>query len=79
MEKEKYPECEKLRAVSDKSQVVGEFLDWLSCDKGVILGEYKGERLGEFYYNTENLLAEFFKIDLKKIEEERREILKSLN
>lgn len=24
-----YPECEKMRAVSDESQKIGEFLDWL--------------------------------------------------
>ena len=79
MEKEKYPECEKLKEVSDKSQVVGEFLDWLSCNKEVCLAKWEGERLSEFYYSPENLLAEFFEIDLNKVEEERREILKSLN
>ena len=25
----KYPECEKLAAVADKSQAIGDFLDWL--------------------------------------------------
>lgn len=25
-----YPECEKLQAVKEKSQIIGEFLEWLS-------------------------------------------------
>lgn len=34
---EKYPEHQKLSAISDKSQAIGEFLDWLSETKGIEL------------------------------------------
>lgn len=33
----KYPEHHKLRAISDKSQVVGNFMDWLSWTKNIEL------------------------------------------
>ena len=35
-----YPEHEKLRAVSEKSQACGEFLDWLLGEKHYTLGKY---------------------------------------
>ncbi len=31
--KNQYPECEKMMAVKDKSQVIGEFLEWLTCER----------------------------------------------
>lgn len=31
--KEKYPECEKLNEVSPQSNIIGEFLEWLSIEK----------------------------------------------
>ena len=32
-----YPEHEKLMKIADKSQVIGEFLEWLSFEKGAVL------------------------------------------
>lgn len=37
MGKGKYPECEKLAAVREKSQAAGEFLDWLKEEKKILL------------------------------------------
>jgi hypothetical protein len=34
------PECEKMRAVKEKSQAIGEFLEWLNAEKGVHLAQY---------------------------------------
>lgn len=31
-----YPEHEKLRAVAKESQTIGEFLDWMSFEKGIV-------------------------------------------
>lgn len=75
------PELDKMLAVKDKSQAIGEFFDWLVNDKGYVLSQYeeKDRRLYPTYSSIEKLLAEFFGIDLKKIEEERRAILKSLD
>ena len=35
----KYPECEKLSAVSGESNKLGSFIDWLA-ERGIVLAEY---------------------------------------
>lgn len=75
----KMPECGKILTVKEKSQIIGEFIDWLGEEKGIHLCkwvtehtlDYAGERI-------ENLLAEFFGVDLVKVEEERRDMLKEM-
>lgn len=79
----KYPECEKMQGVKDKSQAIGEFLEWLGSEKEVFLAkweldEYEDEYITRFLYSAEKLLAEFFNIDLNKVEQERRQILSEL-
>lgn len=93
------PELDKMLSVKDKSQLIGEFLDWVQTGKDFRLcaihrhnedcyGEY-GKAWGTqcemsdkhfypVYENIESVLAEFFGVDLKKAEEEKRNILKSL-
>lgn len=99
----KTPELNKMHAVKEKSQAIGEFLDVFLREKGVQLGSphihnekcvgwdehrnrynpsirnrcelHEGEFM-PFHYSIENLLAEFFEIDLKVVERERRAILK---
>jgi hypothetical protein len=70
-----YPECEKLKSVQPQSQIIGEFLEWLENTKKVNLCQWADGVMGEgyygFHYNIELLLAEFFNIDLKKVEERR--------
>ena len=75
----KYPECEKLKAVSDKSQEIGAFLDWLQSQKKVVLATYlPTDDLMPMRFSMEELLAEYYEVDLKKVEKERRAILKAL-
>lgn len=79
---DEYPEHEKLRAISDQSQTVGEFVEWMG-QQGIHLGEYlHGEwsqaRLVPTHRNTVDLLAEFFGIDQKRLEGEKRAMLASL-
>ena len=78
-EPEAYPEHDKLRAVKDRSQACGEFLEFLG-EKGLILAEYPedGERLVPAQYRAPALLAEFFDIDEDKLEEEKRKMLDTL-
>jgi len=86
----KTPELDKLAAIKGKSQIIGEFLVWLSDERGLHLGEYHehtdecqtfggcGMRQGELYLASpgiENLLAEYFGIDLKKVAEEKDAVL----
>jgi hypothetical protein len=87
------PECDKLSAVKDKSQSIGEFLDWLKA-RGVYLAnrhehtddckhngfymcDFVNGELQPYFYNIEALLAEYFEIDLNKIEDEKLAILES--
>jgi hypothetical protein len=123
----KYPECEKVQEIQKESQAIGEFLEWLTGEKGYTICKWMedekqveedeylpvhgedmakcktcgrpvpslnnrftdfctvgcwrefntftifGERISDI--DIEQLLAEFFKIDLNKIEEEKRQML----
>lgn len=80
----KYPEHEKLNKVQDQSQWLGEFLDWLQSN-GRVIGEWKEiEEFGNYHkllpvsLNINQLLAEYFDIDLVKIDKEKRQMLKDL-
>ena len=77
------PECEKLSAIAPQSQIVGEFLEWLTQDKGYCIAEENlgdsSETLIPVYTTTEKLLAEHFGIDLNKVEKERRALLEFLS
>lgn len=72
------PECDKMLAIHEDSQKIGEFIEWLG-EQGMEIcvdcmdGEYTPLRK-----TREQLLAEYFDIDLEKVEQERRKILKSL-
>ena len=71
-----YPEHEKLHLIKDKSQEIGSFLEWLQDDAKIILAEYdEMDFLYPIYIRTEELLAKYFNIDLKKIEQEKRAML----
>lgn len=73
-----YPEHEKIEKVQLESNTIGEFLDWLPS-KDIQLGTWTES--GEFiplHRNIEKLLAEFFEIDLEKIEQEKRAMLELL-
>jgi hypothetical protein len=77
--KKKYPECDKMIAVSKESQAIGNFLEWLG-EQGILLAEYGTERyhrdqLMPKHISIEKLLAEYFEIDLDKVETERRAML----
>ena len=74
-----YPEHQKLRAVKDKSQCVGEFIEWLG-EQGIMLCCNDGQ-VGMYPINwpiTESrnkLLARFFGIDLNRLEDEKLAML----
>jgi hypothetical protein len=84
----KYPEHDKLKKISDKSQTIGEFIEWLIYEKNVQLcrfesceGDAEHARYAEYFplnVPITKLLAEYFGIDEKKIEEEKRASLEEL-
>lgn len=71
------PECEKLVAVADESHKLGEFLDYLEQERGLTLARWSrpDDQLVPDYTPKEELLAAYFKIDLNKVEKERRALL----
>ncbi len=80
------PEHERLSEIKDKSQAIGEFLDWLQNTKRIRLmtshvhddnecGRWCEREFEVFTSATEKLLAEFFEIDLDKLELEKRQML----
>jgi hypothetical protein len=75
-----YPECEKLAKVSETSQKIGEFLEWLNEQGFTIcrLGEDNSDLFYPDYTSINQRLADFFGIDLNKVEAERRQMLETL-
>ena len=81
-------ELDKLQKIQPKSQTIGEFLDWLNYTKKYAICAWveitKGEWeiIPEGYYpvrtQVEDLLAEYFNIDLKKVEQEKQKMLDDL-
>jgi len=80
-----YPECEKLLKVSERSQIIGEFLEWLN-EKNLTICEiqedFPCEECGEEslqyvqnYKSIEDRIADFFGIDMNKVEKERQQML----
>jgi len=84
------PECEKLSKVSEEFNKIGAFLDWLS-EKEIVLCRWEAnddENTREYlddvllpirkyrgYSGIEQLLADYFEIDLEKVEKERKHLL----
>jgi hypothetical protein len=80
-----FPEHDKLSKIRDESQVIGEFLEWLYDEKEVILCKVRGDEYADTYglhspvnLNTQDLLADFFEIDLTKLEQEKQQMLDAL-
>ena len=74
-----YPEHEKLKAVQEESQAIGEFLEF----GGYTLCEISDAHPDAFPWapvrkSINDILAEYFCIDQKKLEEEKRAMLESM-
>ena len=73
-----YPEHDKLEAVVERSQAIGEFLDVFLPSKNIHFGRpsaFEGGGLNPIHINIQELLAEFFDIDRDKLEKEKEAIL----
>lgn len=72
---ERYPEHQKLQAVANESHMIGRFLDYLE-EHGVRFARYnRSEELDEICQRKEEILADYFEINLVKIEDEKRSML----
>jgi hypothetical protein len=78
------PEIDKMRAVKEKSQAIGDFLEWIHAEKDYRIGSFHyqsgapSEELLLVQVSMEELLADYFNIDLRKVEAERQAILDHL-
>lgn len=75
-----YPEHEKLSAISELSQAIGEFLEWCQ-GKGWVLAEIPDEYDFTWFpisYSTNTLLARHFGIDLDRLEAEKKQMLDAI-
>lgn len=73
-----YPQHEKLKLVGDKSQALGEFLEWVNS-RGYTLGKYdQNDYLMPARESIPDLLADYFGIDSVELEKEKRRMLESL-
>ena len=76
---ERYPEHAKLREVSKQSQALGEFLDVYLPSQNIVLAEYDlAGHLWATHRTIRDLLADFFSIDQKKIDDEKKQMLAEL-
>ncbi len=81
-----YPEHEKMKAVSDESQVIGAFLDWIQNEREPTLQLcsmrtiFHGAdvRFTPTQKSIEQILADYFNINLEKIELEKRAMLEEM-
>ncbi len=74
-------EIEKMKAVQEQSHAIGEFLD--NCGYALCKLESHGRTFGGTEYvvthkSIEEILADYFHIDLKKVEAEKRQLLESV-
>ena len=70
-----YPEHDKLTAVADQTQAIGEFFEWLE-GKGIFLARYsEGSNYPRNVHGFRDLLAEWAGIDQNKLEAEKRQML----
>lgn len=67
-----YPEHEKLKKVSDECQTIGMFLEWLREKYTICDPDYPSHK------GIEDFLAEYFNIDQKILEQEKRQMLEEL-
>jgi len=74
--KSEYPEHEKLKQC--ESQKIGEFISWLQGRYYICRWLEDEERFHPIHNSIEDLLAQYFGIDLSVLENEKTEMLKSL-
>ena len=74
-----YPEHEKAKTLCREIEAVREFIDWLQKEKDLDICEFHDDGRRDPYFpyqgSVSNLLEEFFGIDPRKLEAEKRQML----
>lgn len=74
MPKPDTPNLDRMLEVRDKSQAIGEFLEWLQ-QQGYVVCEKTSGHYFPALKSTEELLAQYFGVDLEEAEREKRAVL----
>jgi hypothetical protein len=70
-----FPEHDKLAAVQDQSQIVGEFMEWAEENGYQLMAVDDGRPYG---VALEPVLADWLGIDLEKLDKEKRAMLNEM-
>lgn len=75
-----YTEHEKLKKVSGVSQEIGVFIEWLGA-KEMAIAEYNNfnDFMSPTHKSIPDLLAGYFGIDQKRLEDEKQHMIDNLN
>lgn len=81
--KDLFPEHSKLYTINPLTQAVGDFLVWLEENNMVICSRNQNDDKQSSFTvidkDISQLIAEHFKIDIPKLEAEKREMMKKLS
>lgn len=75
-----YPEHQKMHEVKDEAQAIGEFLENLG-NMGLVLCDKEGDGFGRLLptrRNLQDIIARHLEIDLKKIDQEKQQMLDTI-
>jgi len=73
-----YPQHDKLHEVKERSQTIGEFMEWLGAEKKLCLATWANDNwMLPAPYDIQDLLAEFFEIDRNALEAEKLHMLEA--
>lgn len=76
MEDAKYQTLERYKAVKEVCIGIEHFIDWLRANNGVAFGRWtKGGRFWPMNIDVKSLVLEYFGIDPKQLELERRQLI----
>jgi hypothetical protein len=86
-----YPECQKFQAVREQANQIGNFIDFLRDQKKITFAKWytfnsenpfkpeeTEDKLMPEFPDMEKLLAEYFNIDLNKLEKEKVAMLEDI-
>lgn len=73
-----YPESEKLLAAHDESSIIQRFLAWCEDEDLELMEMDETGEMVTHWRSVDRLLADYFEIDMDKVERERRVMLQKM-
>lgn len=79
----RYPESERVLQLQEQSRLVRTFLEWLKTKNYILCGYSKHRSLdGQIYspvmISNTTILADFFDIDMEKVESEKEQMIEDM-